>query len=81
MKSIYNPQLVNAAAELLTNEGFSAILTDYLENLKTNIMDSTDPQEILMAHKEHASIVSFAEYIQMLGDKPIPKHKGPKEYV
>ena len=80
MRSIYNPLLVDAAVDLLANDAFKVILADYLEQLNSNIMNSTDDPDILAAHKEHSSIVAFAEYIQMLGDKPIPKHKGQDDY-
>ena len=75
MKSIYSPQLIASAKELLNNEAFHYLLKEHLKNLQDYVMGADDPGDVIKAHSEHASIVAFAEYIQLLGEDTVKKEQ------
>lgn len=65
--SVYPPQIVEAAKNLLDNQAFAVLLKYRLAELQAEIMNTDDDKEIIAVHKEHADIRGFAEWIEMLG--------------
>ncbi len=64
-------ELVAAARRLLENDDMRLLITNFLSNLQQEVMDSSEDKDVLKLHAQHAAVRDFAEYVQMVGEKPL----------
>ena len=65
---MYPPQLKQAAKNLLDNQDFRVILTTRIAEIREDVEQQMDSNEILRSHAELNNIKDFAQWIEHLGE-------------
>ena len=65
---MYPPQLKQAAKNLLDNQDFRVILTTRIAEIREDIEQQMESNEILKSHAELNNIKDFAQWIEHLGE-------------
>jgi len=65
---VYPPQLKQAAKNLLDNQDFRVILTTRITEIREDIEQQMESNEILKSHAELNNIKDFAQWIERLGE-------------
>jgi len=65
---VYPPQLKQAAKNLLDNQDFRVILTTRITEIREDIEQQMESNEILKSHAELNNIKDFAQWIEHLGE-------------
>ena len=65
---MYPPQLKQAAKNLLDNQDFRVILTTRIAEIREDIEQHMESNEILKSHAELNNIKDFAQWIEHLGE-------------
>jgi len=65
---VYPPQLKQAAKNLLDNQDFRVILTTRIAEIREDIEQQMESNEILKSHAELNNIKDFAQWIEHLGE-------------
>ena len=65
---MYPPQLKQAAKNLLDNQDFRVILTTRITEIREDIEQQMESNEILKSHAELNNIKDFAQWIEHLGE-------------
>jgi hypothetical protein len=71
----YPPQVTQAAKNLLDNNDFRVLLSTRLEELKEDIVNSSEGSMILDSHAELTHVKQFAEWISHIGEDSLRKDK------
>ena len=65
---MYPPQLKQAAKNLLDNQDFHVILHTRIAEIREDIEQQMESNEILKSHAELNNIKDFAQWIEHLGE-------------